>query len=96
MAERLRVSSSTAAVIASGGSAGESRERRAQPGRQHDLALGLAAERAASAEDLFQRRHRLPTECGEEPYGGLLDQLIFGVGVSQHVMGFQQPSYAAL
>ena len=68
--------------IASGGSVGiEPRQRRAQAGHQHHLALRLAAERAARAEGLLHRRHRLPAERREQPDGGLLDELVFGVGV---------------
>ena len=38
-------------------------QRRAQPRHQHDLALRLAAERAARAEGLLHRRHRLPSRA---------------------------------
>ena len=56
-------------------------KRGAQAGHQHDLALRLAPERAARAEGLLHRRHRLPAERREQPDGGLLDELVFGVGV---------------
>ena len=35
----------------------------------------------AGAEGLLHRRHRLPAERREQPDGGLLDELVFGVGV---------------
>jgi hypothetical protein len=63
-------------------------ERREQPAGQLHLALGLAAQRGgrvgARAEGLLLRRHRLPTELVEQPDGGLLDELVFGVGVGGH------------
>ena len=65
-----------------GGQAGiEPGERGAQAVRQHDLALSLAAERGAGAEGLLHGRHRLPSERRKEPNGGLLDELVFGVGI---------------
>jgi hypothetical protein len=39
---------------------------------------------AARTEDLFKRRHRLPAQRSEEPDGGLLDELVLGVGVRTH------------
>jgi hypothetical protein len=56
-------------------------QRRAQAFDQHHLALGLAPQRTARAEGFFHRRHRLPAERGKQPDGGLLDELVFGVGV---------------
>ena len=77
-----------AVLIASGGSVGvELDQRGAQAVHQHHLALGLAAERAARAEGLLHRRHRLPAERGKQPDGGLLDELVFGVGVGAHGSG---------
>ena len=55
---------------------------------QHHLALGLAAKRAASSESLFHRRHRLPGKRRKQPDGGLLDELVFGVGVGAHGFSF--------
>ena len=47
---------------------------------KNHFALGFAAQRAVRAERLVHCRHRLPTERGEQADGGLLDELIFGVG----------------
>jgi hypothetical protein len=51
MAERSRVNSSTAAAMASGGSAGFNRSNaERKPGHQHLLALRLAQQRAGEAD----------------------------------------------
>jgi len=55
---------------------------------QHHLALGLAPERTTRAEGLFHRRHRLPAKRREQPDGGLLDELVFGVSVGAHGSDF--------
>jgi hypothetical protein len=59
-------------------------QRRAQAGKQHHLARHLASEGAARSEYFVHRRYRLPAEFGEQPDSGLLDKLVFGVGVDGH------------
>lgn len=39
-------------------------------------------QRPAGAKGFLHRRHRLPAERGKQANGGLLDELVFGVGVS--------------
>jgi hypothetical protein len=72
-----------------GGDAGvKALQRRAEAAGQHHLAFGLSAERGrgpASPEGLVLRRHRLPAQRSEQPDGGLLDELVFGVGVGGHL-----------
>jgi len=91
MAERSRINSSTAAVMASGGSAGiQLLQRRTQPRYRPHLALRLAQQRAGRPEGFLQRRHRRPTQLREQPDGGLLDELVFGVGVRAHERAMNQ------
>jgi len=76
MAERSRVNSSTAAVMASGSQRGiQALQRRAQPGFNHYFARRLATERAFLPKDFLQRRHRLPAKLRKQPNGGLFDKL---------------------
>ena len=45
----------------------------------------FSSECAARAKDLLQRRHCSPAKLREQPDGGLLDKLVFGVGVGHEV-----------
>ena len=65
-------------------------QRSAQALHQYHLAPGFPPQRSTGAESFFQRRHRLPAERGEQPDGGLLDELVFGVGVRAHVLDFER------
>ena len=60
-------------------------QRGAQALHQHRLASGLSSQQTTRAKGLLQRRQRLPTERCKQPDGGLLDELVFGVGVGAHV-----------
>ena len=40
---------------------------------------------------LLQRRHRLPAKLREQPDGGPLDKLVFGVGVGHGVKDSFEP-----
>jgi len=58
---------------------------RAQPGGEHRFAGGLASEGATRSEDFLHGRQGLPAQLREQRNGGLLDELIFGVGVGGHL-----------
>lgn len=60
-------------------------QRGAQAFHQHHHALGHAPQRSARADGFIHRRHRLPAENCKQANGGLLDELVFGVGVSHFV-----------
>ena len=64
-------------------------QRRAQPGHQHHLALRLAPEqpgvtRLAGNAGIGRWPCHGPAKLREQPDGGLLDKLVFGVGVGRH------------
>jgi len=80
MADRSRINSSTAAVMASGGSV----QSRPEPGKKHHIARRLASQSSARAQSFLRCRHCLPTQIRKQPDGGLLDKLVFGVGVAAH------------
>ena len=42
------------------------------------------------AEGFLRSRHRSPTQLSEQPDGGLLDELVFGVGVGAHDRAMNQ------
>ena len=82
MAERSRVNSSTAAEMASGGSAGFSRSNAARNRDTNTTSPFVSRPSVPPAPNISSsRRHRLPAKLREQPDGGLLDKLVFGVGV---------------
>ena len=82
MAERSRVSSSVAAPIVLAGTEGiEPFEGSSQAGQEHHFALGLPTKRAARAERFLESADRFPSERGKNSDRGLLDKLVFAVGV---------------
>ena len=56
-------------------------QRCPQPGHQHDIGSRLAPERAGWPHRLVRCRYRLPAQRCEKLNRGLLDELVFGVGV---------------
>jgi len=61
-------------MASAGNCGGFRRSRAARKLRMSHLARRLASERAACAELLFNRRHRLPAKFGEQRDDGFLDQ----------------------